>query len=51
MKSKPWKEAVKSLLSISTPKMEEKVYDEKISSDMYDVLQKNIQEQILRYMR
>ena len=51
MKSKPWKEAVKSLLSLSTPKMEEKVYDEKISSDMYDVLQKNIQEQILRYMR
>lgn len=51
MKSKPWKEAVKSLLSLSTPKMEEVVYNEKISGDMYDTLQRNIQEQILRYTK
>ena len=49
MKKKPWKEALKSLLSLSAPKMEEKVYDDSISDDMNDILMKNIQEQILRY--
>lgn len=46
MKSDPRKEAVKSLLSISTPKAEETVYREEIDADMYDILQRNIQEQM-----
>ena len=50
MKSKPHKEAVKSLLSIATPKMEEVVYKTEIDHDMYDILQRNIQEQIIRYL-
>lgn len=50
MKSDPRKEAVKSLLSISTPKAEETVYKEEIDADMYDILQKNIQEQIQRFL-
>ena len=50
MKNNPRKEAVKSLLSISTPKAEETVYKEEIDADMYDILQKNIQEQIQRFL-
>lgn len=50
MRSKPYKEAVKSLLSISTPKMEEMAYRVEIEEDMHDILQRNIQEQIQRFL-
>ena len=51
MESKPDKEFVKSLLSVSTPKMEETVYREEIDDDMYDILMKNIEEQMKRYIK
>lgn len=51
MKSKPHKEAIESLYSIATPKMEEVVYKDEISDDMYDLLQQSIQTQILRYLK
>lgn len=51
MKSKPHKEAIESLYSIATPKMEEVVYRDEIADDMYDLLQQNIQTQILRYLK
>lgn len=51
MKSNPHKEAVKSLLSLSAPKAEEMVYKEKMEEDMYDILVKNIQEQIQRFVK
>jgi len=50
MRSKPGKEAVKSLLSISTPKAEEVVYREEIADEMYGILMKNIQEQMERFL-
>ena len=52
MKSKPEKEFVKSLLSPSTPNIlgyEQGVYGV-VEPQMYDMLQKNIQTQILRYL-
>ncbi len=52
MKSKPHKEFVKSLFSPSTPNMlgyEQGVYGV-VEPKMYDMLQKNIQEQIQRYL-
>lgn len=52
MKSKPGKEFVKTLLSPSTPNMlgyEQGVYGV-VEPKMYDMLQKNIQEQIQRYL-
>ena len=52
MKSKPDKEFVKTLLSPSTPNMlgyEEGVYGV-VQPQMYDLLQKNIQEQIHRFL-
>lgn len=52
MKSKPDKEFVKTLLSPSTPNMlgyEEGVYGV-VEPKMYDMLQRNIQEQILRFL-
>lgn len=52
MKSKPEKEFVKTLLSPSTPNMlgyEQGVYGV-VEPKMYDMLQRNIQEQILRYL-
>ena len=52
MQSKPWKEAVKSLLSLSVPKMEAVAYDENLEGKVDDILAKNIQqsiEQTLRY--
>lgn len=51
MKSKPHKEALESLYSIATPKMEEVVYRDEIADDMYDLLQQNIQTQIIRYLK
>lgn len=53
MKSKPDKEFVKTLLSPSTPNMlgyEEGVYGV-VEPQMYDMLQKNIQEQIHRFVK
>lgn len=52
MKSNPGKEFVKTLLSPSTPNMlgyEQGVYGV-VEPKMYDMLQKNIQEQIQRYL-
>lgn len=52
MQSKPDKEFVKTLLSPSTPNMlgyEEGVYGV-VEPKMYDMLQRNIQEQILRFL-
>lgn len=52
MKSNPKKEAVKSLLSLSTPKAEEVVFHEQnMSEQIYDLLQESIQEQIHRFLR
>ena len=51
MKSKPNREAVKSLLSISIPKMEETVYRAEIEEDMHDILMRNIEEQIQRFLK
>lgn len=53
MKSQPDKEFVKSLLSPSTPNMlgyEEGVYGV-IEPQMYDLLQKNIQEQMQKFLK
>lgn len=50
MQSNPHKEAIKSLLSISAPKAEEIVYRDEIQDDIHDMLQRNIQEQIQRYL-
>ncbi|MCD7862864.1 MAG: phage tail protein [Lachnospiraceae bacterium] len=52
MKSDPSKEAIKTLLSPSVPNMlgyEQGVYGI-VNPQMYDLLQKNIQEQIQRYL-
>ena len=52
MRSKPWKEAIKTLYSPSTPNMlgyEQGVYGV-VEPQIYDLLQKSIQEQILRYL-
>lgn len=51
MKSKPWKEAVKSLLSLSTPKMEAIAYDENLEGNVDDILEGEIERQIQRFMR
>ncbi len=51
MKSKPKKELLRSLISISTPKMEETVYKEEIAEEMYDLLEKNIEEQMKRFLK
>ena len=51
MKGKPHKEALESLYSIATPKMEEVAYKAEVEPDMYDLLMKNIQTQIQRYLK
>ena len=51
MKANPHKEAVKSLLSISAPKAEEIVYREEIEDDMYEILERSIEEQIHRFVK
>lgn len=50
MKSKPWKEAVKSLLSLSVPKMEAVAYDEKLEGTVEDILAGHIEKQMQRYL-
>ena len=44
------KEAVRSLYSISLSKSEEVVFKKNIDADVYDILAKNIQEQIARFL-
>ena len=51
MKSKPWKEAVKSLLSLSVPKMEAVAYDENLEGNVEDILAKNISQSIEKFLR
>lgn len=51
MKRNPRKQALKSLYAVSTPKMEEMAYREGIDEDMYDLLQRNIREQMQRFLR
>lgn len=50
MKGNPAKEAIKSLTSPSVPKMEEIVYNDELADKMFDLLQRNIQTQIERYL-
>ena len=51
MKSKPWKEAVKSLLSLSVPKMEAVAYDERLEGTVEDILAGHIEKQIQKFLR
>ena len=51
MNSKPWKEAVKSLLSLSVPKMEAISYDENLEGNVDDILAKNIEQQIEKFLK
>lgn len=50
MQSKPWKEAVKSLLSLSVPKMEAVAYDENLEGNVEDILVMNIEQQIQKFL-
>lgn len=50
MRSNPKKEALKSLFSNSIPKDEEMVYQDEIEPDVYDTLEKSIEQQILRFL-
>ena len=49
MRGKPHKEAIESLYSIATPKMEEVSYRDKIEADVPDILEKCIEAQIIRF--
>lgn len=51
MKEKPWKQAIRALYSLSVPKAEEVVYKEVLEEDVHDLLLKNIQEQIKRFVK
>ena len=51
MRSDPHKEAIESLYSLATPKMEEVVYMDEIHEGVMDLLEKSIETQIYRYMR
>lgn len=51
MKSKPWKEAVKSLLSLSVPKMEAVAYDERLEGKVEDILAGHIERQLQKFLR
>lgn len=51
MRSKPWKEAVKSLLSLSVPKMEAMAYDENLEGKVEDMLAENLTQSIEKFMR
>lgn len=51
MKSKPHKEALKSLLSLSTPKMEAVAYDENLAGGVVeDMLAENVRKEIERFL-
>lgn len=51
MRSNPKKEAIESLYSLATPKMEEVVYTDEIHEDVMDILEKSIETQIYKSMR
>lgn len=51
MQSKPWKEAVKSLLSLSVPKMEAVSYDENLEGNVEDMLAENITQSIQKFLK
>ena len=51
MNSKPWKEAVKSLLSLSVPKMEAVSYDENLEGTVEDILAENITQSIEKFLK
>nr|DAH89366.1 MAG TPA: minor tail protein Z [Caudoviricetes sp.] len=51
MRSDPKKEAIETLYSLATPKMEEVVYMDEIHEGVMDLLEKSIETQIYRYMR
>lgn len=51
MISKPWKEAVKSLLSLSVPKMEAVAYDERLEGTVEDILAGHIERQMQKFLR
>lgn len=50
MKGKPEKEAIRSLYGTSKPKAEEIVFKKSIDPEMYDLLMRNIQCEIKRFM-
>ena len=50
MRSDPRKEAIESLYSLATPKMEEVVYMDNIHDNVMDILEKSIETQINRYL-
>ena len=50
MKGRPEKEAIRSLYATSKPKAEEKVFKTSIDPEMYDILMRNIQTQIERFL-
>ena len=50
MRGKPHKEAIESLYSIATPKMEEVSYRDEIEADVPDILEKCIEAQIIRFL-
>lgn len=50
MKSNPHKEALKSLLSLSVPKMEAVAYDEKLDGKVEDILAAHIETQIEKFL-
>lgn len=50
MRSDPKKEAIESLYSLATPKMEEVVYMDNIHDNVMDILEKSIETQINRYL-
>lgn len=50
MKGRPEKEAIRSLYATSKPKAEETVFKKDIEADVHEVLMRNIQEQINRFL-
>lgn len=50
MKGRPEKEAIRSLYATSKPKSEETVFKKDIEADVHEVLMRNIQEQINRFL-
>lgn len=50
MKGKPEKEAIRSLYATSKPKAEEIIFKESVDPEMYDILIRNIQMQIDRFL-
>ncbi len=51
MKGNPHKEAIRSLYATSKPKAEEYIYNREVSPGVHDILQRNIQQQITRFVK